>query len=129
MEKIIAYKSFDGAIFETEAACKKRDEMFNPILVIENWIKDTFQYDGDFLVVSGFTKACENYHDTATEIYRCLQSFCTPDNAVPECRTPMGLFNYSIKHRTFGDVCTVYAYDVYSDSYVNIFPADEAIED
>lgn len=129
MEKITAYKSFDGKIFEMEGACKRHDEMVNPILVIENWLKNTFQYDGDFLVVSGLTNVCDNYHDTATEIYRCLQSFCAPGNSIPECRTPMGLFNYSIKHRTFGDICNVYAYDMYSDSYVNIFPADEAIED
>lgn len=129
MEKITAYKSFDGTIFETEAACKKRDEMFNPILVIEDWLKNTFQYDGDFLVVSDHTKVCNNYHDTATEIYNCIKKFYNTFTGNPKCRTPFWLFYYSIEHKTFGDICDVYAYDMYSDSYVNIFPVDEAIED
>lgn len=122
MKKIETYIAFDGMHFSTEQECIEYEKKMSPdltIRLIEKWLIEEFQYN-TFIVWADVNKivACQNALDTATEIYKALVDFTKAENDAEDCSYPAGLFDYCIKENSFGDVCDVYGYDMYSNTFV-----------
>ena len=99
------------------------EEKMNPFEVIEEWLEENCLSEYFIIWANECPINYNNYKNAAIRITELMQNFAE-GNTVPECKSTIGLFNYCIKNNSFGDICTVYCYDEFDDSFYNIFPKE-----